>query len=175
MPEGIGYPEETYPTGPNVPGVDTGEGGQSGWMAILNMLMPLLPAGLGGIIGKYIDDTNRGNAFTGREAVGAAQGRYGDMQNLLGDVTRGETQSPQLQNARTAARNVTGRPLTPPTQFNPYKTDPSFGQGSPALMNQMLMMALGSNPNITQGRNLLQGSLNTRLGGQRTATGTGRK
>jgi len=166
-----------------------GGGGKSPWVSLIELLAAMLPAGAGAVIGKYIDDVNERNAYTGKEAVSDAQGRYTGMENRLDTALRGETISPQLQRARSQAGATINRPITSPTPYNPYKS--GFRLEDPVMLTNLLQMARGGNPLIQQNRNILQNSLMNRFGtrsmrrgnvpgtltpyGQKTATGMGRR
>lgn len=138
---------------------------------LFELLMPLLMGGAGFAGGKYIDDKNRANMISPKDAMGMASGRRNEYKSMLGDVQSGATVNPALQQQRTATQTSLNRPVTPPPTFNPYKQEqgaPSntYGQTNPELMQMLMQMVMGKNqnPTIGWGNKTLQGSLANRFG-----------
>lgn len=147
-------------------------------------LQSLLMALLGGGFGEFIDRRNEAQSITpfdalrGSESKGitGVQGSRDQMSTLLNQITSGQQGSPALQSARTG---FAGRVNTPvgrndpnmPARFNPYGGGSGFGQPDQELLSLVMGLTKNRNPLISQGSNLLSGSLANRFGSRARGTG----
>jgi len=146
----------------------------------MNVDFSLIKTFLAAALGKWINDQNAKANINPKEGLKTINPYVTNAQNMVNEQQRGETQNPMLANARTTMESRVNTPVTPPSTYDPYKTNPSYGQTDPALMTQLRTTATTPPTLATQPTrfapyktNLSQGQLNPQLLQQAMSMATG--
>lgn len=143
----------------------------TGGNAIMQNWLPLLITYL---LGQQESAQQKKEAVTPQNALNhltTTKNNYADMFN---QSQQGLTQNPMLTQARNNMQARVNTPVQSPGVFNPYASNPNYGQVDQSLMNAAKSTALGQNTNpiISQGNNQLMQALQNRFGTRSRTTGT---
>jgi hypothetical protein len=143
----------------------------TGGNAMAQNWLPLLITYL---LGQQESAQQKKEAVTPQNALNQLTTTKNNYADMFNQSQQGLTQNPMLTQARNNMQARVNTPVQSPGVFNPYASNPNYGQVDQSLMNAAKSTALGQNTNpiISQGNNQLMQALQNRFGTRSRTTGT---
>jgi len=139
-----------------------------------NMAQNWLPLLITYLLGQQESSQQKKEAVTPQDALSQLTSTKNNYSNMLNDAQSGTTTNSALAQARANMQKRVDTPVQSPTVYNPYASNPNYGQADQTLLNAAKSTALGQNTNpiVSQGNNQLMQALQNRFGTRSKSTGT---